>query len=143
MRERERGAGSQRAQWLYLNVSLGALAGRFNIPPSPSVGKLLRGAFPTSLVFEDDGSNPILLNKRRKPIIDGAEKVHRKPIRRSSSAPLRARRGSVHRRRVDATATTSEMSTTNVCFPPAPLVGLMVGRGLLMGERYPLVERTD
>ena len=34
MREIESGAGSRRVHWLCLNVSFGALAGRFNIPLS-------------------------------------------------------------------------------------------------------------
>ena len=84
-----------------------------------------------SWVLEDDGSNPILLNKRRKPIINGDEKVHWKPIR-GGPAPSRFGLWTPRRRDGDVGDATS---TTNVCFPPAPLVRWLVEvDGLLMGE---------
>ena len=41
-------------------------------------------------VWSSKKMDPILLNKPRKPIIDGAEMAHRKPIRSSNAAPRRA-----------------------------------------------------
>ena len=107
--------------WMYCIVG----AERFN---KPLENFFTQGALPER-VWSSKKMDPILLNKPRKPIIDGAEMVHRKPIR-SSSAAL----GVYQRRHVDETTTTTTTSTTNVCLPR---VWVMVAGSRLRGDsRY-------